>query len=1286
VINANQAGDANYYPAPQVQQSFAVKTTQTISFTSTAPSPALVAGPTYTVTATATSGLAVTFTIDASAASVCTIAGSTVSFISAGTCVINANQAGDANYYAAPQVQQSFLVVKQDQTITFTSTPPALATIGGPTYTVTATASSGLTVTFTIDASAASVCTVAGSMVSFIGGGTCVINANQAGNGTYNPAPQVQQSFPVNFPPQLVATPKETFDTIGNTAFEFKAAQILSPSVFVAGNLKDNFTDSDGPSPLSVQRVVGCPDLVSPYDCPTANGGMVSLADNGQFTFIPKAGDTAASDSFTYRITDGAYVIDRPVTLNRKERVWYVKNDDSLEAPASDDGTSADPFNMLAAAQTASSPNDYIFIYYGDGTTANQSSGIALKNGQHLIGQFAGLTITFNPAITFNGVAGTTSVTLLTPPDLTFCSGNPCRPLLDDTVAGGPEGVGAVDVVPAEIIGLNLAGNVNAIDWNTAAAISGTGTLTIRDNIVRSAGADGVDINLAGTGAVNLAFYNNNLTAAGAGLDIQETGTGSLTITAFNNNAVGGNTGGTGININTATFDATPGGSFNTVSGGVTVIGGAGGNGVGQSGLVLTNVQGDLNFGNLNIFADNGAGLQASSGAAYTGSAGLRIVVGAGVGIIEATGGPAVNINTATIDLQLSSLKSTSTSSTGVSLVNVSDGGATNAVFSAVSGSSITTTAGASGPAFNVSGGNAKITFGGTITNNGTGRAVSVTSWSGDDAVPGDDLLLSGAIDENGAGILLNGNGGSRSITFSGGMDIDTTSGEGFAATTNTNTGGLHITGTNTIDTTIATALRVTSTPIGNSGLTFRSISSGTAGSDSSAVGIVLDNTGTAAGNGGLTVTGTGSANSGGTIQRKTGGDGSTTAGIGIYLNNTKNPSFSWMLLRDFQNYAIRGIAVSGFTLANSTVEVAAYSSNGTSAASDEGSISFGSRAPSSQTGLTGTASITNSTIRRGFEDSISVFNWSGVLDLTIDNCVIRDTTGNDGVVIEAHSNADIGVDVKNSDLMSNVGDHFQATADDTAVLDVKFGTNGGNILTGGAPGAVGQSVVINSGAFAGTVTFDVSNNSINGAIDTPINVNKGGGTGTFSGRIKNNTIGTTGVANSGTTGNKDAIRAVTNGAGSYTAEISGNNIRQVSGNGIFAIARDGVGGDLDLTITGNTLSEPNPGVNAIRVESGATGTDDLDVCADIGGATAALRNTVNGDWGAAIAADEMRMRHQFSALCTFRMPGLSGGTTTDVVNHLTGRNSGFPPATASATIGGGGSYGGGAACVQPSN
>ncbi len=196
VINANQAGNANYDPAPQVQQSFAVKSNQTVSFTSTAPTQAGVGGATYTPMATATSSLTVDFTIDASAASVCSISAGEVSFTGVGTCVINANQAGNGSYNPAPQVQQSF-AVKNNQTVSFTSTAPTDATVGGATYIPTATATSGLMVDFTIDASASVVCSISAGEVSFIGIGNCVINANQTGDSSYNPAPQVQQSFAV---------------------------------------------------------------------------------------------------------------------------------------------------------------------------------------------------------------------------------------------------------------------------------------------------------------------------------------------------------------------------------------------------------------------------------------------------------------------------------------------------------------------------------------------------------------------------------------------------------------------------------------------------------------------------------------------------------------------------------------------------------------------------------------------------------------------------------------------------------------------------------------------------------------------------------------------------------------------------------------------------------------------------------------------------------------------------------------------------------------------------------
>src|SRR5581483_9461137 len=177
----------------QAQQSFTVSLRpQTIHYLSSAPSGAVVGGSSYTVSAASTSFLAVSFSIDASSASVCAISGQTVSMIGAGTCTIDADQAGNTTYAPAARVQQAFTVAKGSQTITFTSTPPN-ADRNDPPYTVTATSSSGLPVTFSLDPSSAGVCTLSGSVVSFVARGPCIIYANQPGNASWLPAPQVQR-------------------------------------------------------------------------------------------------------------------------------------------------------------------------------------------------------------------------------------------------------------------------------------------------------------------------------------------------------------------------------------------------------------------------------------------------------------------------------------------------------------------------------------------------------------------------------------------------------------------------------------------------------------------------------------------------------------------------------------------------------------------------------------------------------------------------------------------------------------------------------------------------------------------------------------------------------------------------------------------------------------------------------------------------------------------------------------------------------------------------------------
>ena len=206
VVDANQAGNANYNAAAQVQQTVTVgKGSQTVAFTSTAPA-ATVGGPTYTPTASGgASGNPVTFSIDGSSTAGCSISAGAVSFSSNGNCVIDANQAGNGNYNAAAQVQQTVSVGAAGQTVTFTSSAPA-ATVGGAGYTPTANGGgSGNPVVFTIDGASTGGCSISAGVVSFTAAGSCIIDANQAGNGSYNAAAQVQQTVTVGKASQTVA-------------------------------------------------------------------------------------------------------------------------------------------------------------------------------------------------------------------------------------------------------------------------------------------------------------------------------------------------------------------------------------------------------------------------------------------------------------------------------------------------------------------------------------------------------------------------------------------------------------------------------------------------------------------------------------------------------------------------------------------------------------------------------------------------------------------------------------------------------------------------------------------------------------------------------------------------------------------------------------------------------------------------------------------------------------------------------------------------------------------------
>jgi sugar lactone lactonase YvrE len=175
--------------------------TQTIDFTQPPPQ---TYGTTYNLVATATpSGLTVSFSATPADSGICSVAGTTVSFQSAGTCYITAAQPGNNSYAAATPVTLYFGVMAASQTITFGTAPAPV--YGGGTVTVSATASSGLPVSFSVAAASSGVCSVSGSTVTPIAAGSCTIVASQAGNTNYLAATPVNQTFTVAQASQSIA-------------------------------------------------------------------------------------------------------------------------------------------------------------------------------------------------------------------------------------------------------------------------------------------------------------------------------------------------------------------------------------------------------------------------------------------------------------------------------------------------------------------------------------------------------------------------------------------------------------------------------------------------------------------------------------------------------------------------------------------------------------------------------------------------------------------------------------------------------------------------------------------------------------------------------------------------------------------------------------------------------------------------------------------------------------------------------------------------------------------------
>ncbi len=1014
----------------------------------------------------------------------------------------------------------------------------------------------------------------------------------------------------------------------------------IAPAAGLLAN--DIDPDSGDNAGLTVTQVQGAPGNVGNPTNTTATGiggvqGSVTVAANGTFTYEPPPGFTGA-DTFTYQVSDaGGKTSSGTVTINITGMVWFI---DNTSVAANSRGTFSQPFKTAAAFNAVNSgaaPNpqngNHVVLRPASGSYA-EADGINLRDSQTLTG----------PAVAFNTV---------------------------------------------------FTADANSTSaYNTFAASTGAPA------VITTTAGNGVDL---GSGNA-LRGFNVGNTPAFFGLN--GTAVGALTIASLSKTGTGGamsvSTSGTfGATVNFGTFESSSSATSNLNLVGVTGTLGVTSGGTGFAGSAAASAAINISGGSVGLTYPGNV-TKASTGALLSVAGGHTGTLTFNTGTLSATSGTGLQFDNADGTYNFNGTTTLNGGDAGVDILNGSSGTFTFA--------STTTITSPTGAAFNVNSSSPIVTYSGSITQSTSGqRVVNIDTTTSNTITFQTGTLTGGA---NSTGININAANGN--VTFSNGMTLGTSGARmvnqaltvaggagtyslGMVSIFTNNASGIVATNADgtincsagsVVDTSGATAINIDG-PAGltSLGMTFTSVTS----SGGTADGISIQDT-----NGSFTVNGDGANTSvggnstGGTISNKSGADGSTSSGVGVYLNNTSNITLRRMTINGTnQNFAILGTTVTGFTMEYSTVA----GTNGTNDSLDEGSVSF--------TGLTGSATLTSDNISGGWEDNLRVNNIGGgaLNRLTVTGSTFGQNSaafGNAAINLQGGSNGVLNVTLTGCTFSGSRSHFVQYLLNGNSTPSGDFVCTGNTITQSMASIAGAGGIFVSSGAAAGIApafTFDVSNNIIHSGSQTitgnVINVSHGGGAGTYNGHVDGNTIGTAGVVGSGST-QASGIAIIHVGGGAYTVGVTNNTVRRYNDRGIFVQVGDntsGGQGTVNATITGNTVAEPDSfALHGLHLNIGTTAGDAMSLCATIGGA-GALKNTLTGSGVVANGGFDIRSQQRF--LTTIRLPGYAGASNDNnaVATFLAAQNTtgGTGAMSISNNVGGGGGgYIGGAACPAP--
>jgi surface protein len=241
-VIATKASDGNYNSANSSQISIATTriNQSALTFSNLAEMPARSS---MSVSAIGGSGEGVLrYRVSSAGGTGCSLSGTTLTATTAGQCTIEASRASSTNYTVSASVSQVIEVVKSAQTVRFTTNVPAQPLVGS-TYSPSATASSALSISFSVSGGG---CSLTSGTITFTAAGDCRVEASQTGDGAYLAAPTASQTIAVGRRNHTLAfsttSQNITAKTFGDQAFVL-SANSTEPEAQVAFTLSPQTTN-----------------------------------------------------------------------------------------------------------------------------------------------------------------------------------------------------------------------------------------------------------------------------------------------------------------------------------------------------------------------------------------------------------------------------------------------------------------------------------------------------------------------------------------------------------------------------------------------------------------------------------------------------------------------------------------------------------------------------------------------------------------------------------------------------------------------------------------------------------------------------------------------------------------------------------------------------------------------------------------------------------------------------------------------------------------------------------